>query len=44
VLAGLSEYYDKVNIVVDYCGTEVYLHAFSEKALHGDVPLISNSD
>jgi len=44
VLDGLSECYDKVNTVVDYCGTEVYLHAFSATALDEDVPLTSNSD
>ena len=33
-----------VNIVVVCCGTEVHLHAFSETALDGDVPLTSNND
>jgi hypothetical protein len=32
------------NTVVDYCGVEVYLHAFSAKALDGDVPVNSTSD
>jgi hypothetical protein len=43
VLAGLSECYDKGNILSDYCSAEVYLHAFSATALDGDVPLTSNS-
>jgi len=43
-MAGLSESYDKVNIVVDCCGADEYLHAFSATALDGDMPLASNSD
>jgi len=42
--ARLSQYYDKVNIVVDYCTVEVYLHAFPAKALDGVVSLTSTSD
>jgi len=40
----LSQRYDKVNIIVDYCGTDVYLHTFSAMEIDGDVPLTSNSD
>jgi hypothetical protein len=39
-----SQCYNTVNIVADYCGVEVYLHAFSVTSLDGDVALISNSD
>jgi len=44
VLAGLSECYDKVNIVADYCGAEEHLHTFSATASDGDLPLTSNYD
>jgi len=40
----MSQCYDKLNIVFDYCGAEVYLHAFSATTLDGDVLLTSNSD
>jgi hypothetical protein len=40
----MSKSYDKVNIVFDYFGTEVYFHAMPAKALGGIVPLTSNSD
>jgi len=39
----LSQSYDKINILVDYCGAEFCLHAFSANALDGDMPLPSNS-
>jgi len=38
----LSQYYDKLNTEVDFSAIELYLHAFSDKALDGDVPLTSN--
>jgi len=38
----LSQCYDKVNTKFDFSAIEVYLHAFSAKALDGDVPLTSN--
>jgi hypothetical protein len=38
----LSQCYYNLKTVVDDCGAEVYLHAFSETALDGDVPLTSN--
>jgi hypothetical protein len=44
VQARLSERYDKLNIAVDFCAVEIYLHAFSAKLLDEDVPLTSNSD
>jgi len=43
VKARLSQCYDKVNIVYDYCAVQIYLHAFSAKALDGDVSLTSTS-
>jgi len=43
VQAKLSQCYDTVHNVFDYCGVEIYLHAFSATALDGDVPLNSIS-
>jgi hypothetical protein len=44
VQARWSQDYHTVNIVVDCCGADVYLHAFSVTSPDGDVRLISNSD
>jgi hypothetical protein len=43
VQARLSQSYDKVDILVEYYGAEVYLHVFSANALDRDMPLPSNS-
>ena len=40
----LSQWYDKLNTVVEYCAVEVNLHAFRAMALDGVVPLTSTSD
>jgi hypothetical protein len=44
VKARFSQCYDRANSVFEYCAVEVYLHAFSETALDGDLPLTSISD
>ena len=41
--AKLSQCYDTVNNVFDYCGVETNLHAFSATAVDGDVQLNSTS-
>jgi hypothetical protein len=43
VKARLSQCYDKGNIKFDYCGVELYLHAFPATALVGDVLLTSTT-